>query len=295
MADREIGANESDMAIQNQNTIASLLHLTDFSRGSMVAYGHALRIALGTQGTLDILHVRHDAEPVTGDNYPAVRDTLSRWGFPQSVMQRTGATGPTVRISKSSCQASDVVDGVVQHLERQDADLVVMATHRRTGLDRLLHRSVAEVLSRESETGSLLVPYGVDGFVDLNTGEVCLSRILVPIDLDPNPQPVIRAVMELVESVASNNVEVRLLHIGDRARVPEFYLPHSDQCIWSWVHGDGNVVEQICLDEEQNGADLIAMTTRGHDGFLDILRGSTTEQVLQRTHCPVLSVHAGHD
>jgi nucleotide-binding universal stress UspA family protein len=43
---------------------------------------------------------------------------------------------------------------------------------------------------------------------------------------------------------------------------------------------------------EDEDADLIAMATQGRDGFMDALRGSTTEQVLRATRCPVLAVPA---
>jgi nucleotide-binding universal stress UspA family protein len=35
---------------------------------------------------------------------------------------------------------------------------------------------------------------------------------------------------------------------------------------------------------------LVVMATRGHDSVLDVLRGSHTDRVLHRAHCPVLSV-----
>jgi nucleotide-binding universal stress UspA family protein len=35
------------------------------------------------------------------------------------------------------------------------------------------------------------------------------------------------------------------------------------------------------------------MTTQGHTGVLDALRGSTTERILRRASCPVLAVPAG--
>jgi len=37
-------------------------------------------------------------------------------------------------------------------------------------------------------------------------------------------------------------------------------------------------------------ADLIVMSTTGHDGFLDALRGSTTERVVRGANCPVLAI-----
>jgi nucleotide-binding universal stress UspA family protein len=35
------------------------------------------------------------------------------------------------------------------------------------------------------------------------------------------------------------------------------------------------------------------MATEGHEGILDALRGSVTEQVVRRAPCPVLAVPAG--
>jgi nucleotide-binding universal stress UspA family protein len=45
-------------------------------------------------------------------------------------------------------------------------------------------------------------------------------------------------------------------------------------------------------DATEQPADLIAMATEGHKGFLDVLRGSTTERVLRDARCPVLAVPA---
>jgi nucleotide-binding universal stress UspA family protein len=41
---------------------------------------------------------------------------------------------------------------------------------------------------------------------------------------------------------------------------------------------------------EATKADLVLMTTEGHDGFLDALRGSTTERVMRSVSCPMLAV-----
>jgi nucleotide-binding universal stress UspA family protein len=40
-------------------------------------------------------------------------------------------------------------------------------------------------------------------------------------------------------------------------------------------------------------AELIVMTTRGHRGLADALRGSTTERVMGGARCPVLAVPEG--
>ena len=53
----------------------------------------------------------------------------------------------------------------------------------------------------------------------------------------------------------------------------------------------GEKIRQEKLAQEL-GCDLIVMPTEGHQGILDMLRGSTTERVLRRAPCPVLAVPA---
>ncbi len=52
----------------------------------------------------------------------------------------------------------------------------------------------------------------------------------------------------------------------------------------------GNAVETILRVASDIPADLIVMGTQGHQGFLDALRGNTTEQVLRESTCPILAV-----
>ena len=63
---------------------------------------------------------------------------------------------------------------------------------------------------------------------------------------------------------------------------------------WSWsrIQQHGDVVETIRAAAVETQADLIVMVTAGHEGILDALRGSTTEQVLRHAPCPVLAVPA---
>ena len=63
---------------------------------------------------------------------------------------------------------------------------------------------------------------------------------------------------------------------------------------WNWENREGDVVEEVGKAASEHQADLIVMATHGHDGFMDAIRGSSTEQVLQHATCPVLAVHS-HD
>jgi nucleotide-binding universal stress UspA family protein len=50
---------------------------------------------------------------------------------------------------------------------------------------------------------------------------------------------------------------------------------------------------QIARKADQLGADLIVMGTHGRGGFEPLLLGSTADEVLRRTHCPVLTSPPG--
>jgi nucleotide-binding universal stress UspA family protein len=54
----------------------------------------------------------------------------------------------------------DPTEEIVREAKRPRVDLVAMATRRRTGLPRLLERSVATSVQRATETPVLLVRYG---------------------------------------------------------------------------------------------------------------------------------------
>jgi nucleotide-binding universal stress UspA family protein len=55
---------------------------------------------------------------------------------------------------------------------------------------------------------------------------------------------------------------------------------------------DGPIEETILRVAQDYHADMIAMPTAGHHGFLDALRGSATERILRRAPCPVLAMPA---
>ena len=54
----------------------------------------------------------------------------------------------------------------------------------------------------------------------------------------------------------------------------------------------GDVISTILKIAAEQKVNLIAMPTAGHHGFLDALRGSTTERVVRHAPCPVLAVPA---
>jgi nucleotide-binding universal stress UspA family protein len=266
-------------------TLRAVAHPTDFSEASAAAFVHALRIALTAKCPLFILHVSTDAAKDDWADFPHVRHTLASWGLmdehesPAAIEHKLG-----VKVVKAEMMPMGVVRGIERFLHDHPADLIVLSTEGRQGMARWLHGSVAEALARAAHLPSLFVPQKARGFVDPARGELHLRRVLIPVDHAPPPAAAVDAIMRVVQMLASE-AEERLLHVGDQPP-PVERQGRSMQVI----KGQGDVVDVIVHTATEWHADLIGMPTAGHHGFLDALRGSTTERVLRQAPCPVLAV-----
>lgn len=97
------------------------------------------------------------------------------------------------------------------------------------------------------------------------------------------------AVRDFIRSLNQAAAHFELMHVGEVA--PRFGGSGNDTVFpVTLQHGDPVDVILATADEKQ--VDLIAMPTAGHHGFLDALRGSTTERVLRHAACPVLALPA---
>jgi nucleotide-binding universal stress UspA family protein len=272
-----------------------VFHPSDFSPASEVAFAHALKIALQSKADFEVMHVgrRASAEDADWSEFPAVRATLSRWGvLPEGIgAEHVGETlGLSVR--KIIKTGGDPLDVMLAHVRTFAPDLIVLSTHQRDGVDRLLHRNVAEPLARRSGAMTLFVPHSARGFVSLRDGVVTLRRLLIPIDHEPRSDAAIDSAWGLAHGLGCTRGEIRLIHVGDRLRAPDPARPVDPDWPVEIVVRQGDTVGRILEEEAQWSPDLLVLATQGHHDFLDALRGSTTERVVRGARCPVLAVPA---
>lgn len=271
----------------------AVFHPSDFSPASEVAFAHALKIALQSKADFDVMHVGSSAGEIDWSEFPGVRETLARWGvLPDGVeADRVGAAlGLNVR--KVIKAGGDPLGVMLTHLRTFAPDLVVLFTHQRHGVDRWLHKSVAEPLARRSGAMTLFVPHSARGFVSLRDGVVTLRRLLIPIDHEPRSDAAIDSAWGLAHGLGCTRGEIRLIHVGDRLRAPDPARPVDPDWPVEIVVRQGDTVGRILEEEAQWSPDLLVLATQGHHDFLDALRGSTTERVVRGARCPVLAVPA---
>jgi nucleotide-binding universal stress UspA family protein len=271
--------------------VESVFHPSDFSQASEVAFAHALKIALVTRAKLTILHVQATSSTEWQD-FPGVRDTLERWGLIPKGSRRSAVGQLGIGVGKVIASGKDPVKACLGFLEKHPGDLIVLAVRQHEGRMLWLDKSVGKPIAREAGQITLFIPHGVEGFVSRRDGSVALRNILIPVTSKPRPQPSVEAAARLIRSLQLPAGEVTLLHVGPPAEAPSVKLPDTDW-IWKSVAKGGEPADTILQTATELRSGLIVMTTDGPDGFLDGLRGTTSERVLRKARCPVANLPVG--
>ena len=278
----------SESYLIEQPFVNSIIHPSDFTLASENAFAHALALSLIRQTKLTILHAGDSKD--SWMRFPAVRQTLERWGYLEKGSSRSAVFEELkIRVEKITLKSSKPLKAVSNFLKAHPRDLIVLATERNVGPPKWIRPTEAEQLAHRSKTLTLFIPGTEGGFVSLDNGKFYLKRILVPIDNHPSPLPAIEYAARAA-GLVKNNVEIILFYAGESAKMPAFTPPENPVCSWRKANETGEVVTEIINAAQKYAVDLIVMSTAGHDGFLDALRGGITEQVLRRVSCPLLAV-----
>ena len=280
----------SDVPTKFSDPARFILHPTDFSQESELAFAHALRLAVTNEAYLSLLHVG-ESEDVDWDRFPSVRATLQRWGLLDAAAHRADISKLGLGVEKLVAHDEDIADAIAGHILTRSVDLLVLATHGRRGLSAWLHPSIAEKAARKTQVPTLFVPDKSRGCVSLQDGSVTMNRVLIPIDHQPPSEGAIERGLRAIKAYGHEESKLTLLHVGTEAQSPEVSIPDGPWHVERVVR-EGDPATVILEAAEIGEANLLIMVTEGSNGFLDVLRGTTTQQVLHQTPCPVLSVPA---
>lgn len=268
----------------------TIFHPTDLDPDAHNAFAHALRLAYASRALLSVLHVGSLKRGARWDAFPHARPVLTRWGLLKTRATMKDLKELGLSIHKVELGELDPARATAAYIASHRPQLVVLSTHRRRGLDRLLHASIAEEIARGARATTLFVPRDVRGFVRAETGEVNLRHILVPLKPGMAPLRAVEEAARIGRALDCRKLLFTLLHVGGAAGMPRVQPP----CLHDWgvkrLIVKGNVEEEILKAARLLRVDLITLATRGHDGFLDAIRGNTTERVLHEAPCPVLAV-----
>ena len=143
--------------------IRRLLHPSDLSTWSEPAFAEALRWAKADRAELLLLYVVAPWAPIIGDEYvssPLLFSELNRalWDGARESLGGLLARATEVGVCGESMLMQGLpADQIVHAAETRDVDLIVMGTHGRTGLPRLIHGSTAQDVVAKAPCPVLLV------------------------------------------------------------------------------------------------------------------------------------------
>ncbi|WP_226023832.1 universal stress protein [Halomicrobium salinisoli] len=224
-----------------------------------------------------------------------------------SITERAADRG--VSVSTDIVETTDAVHrAIVDDADDHDADLVVMGTHGRTGLDRIALGSVTERTLRVSPVPVLTVS-------DDASADPGLDSVLVATDGSDGANA---AADHAIALCAATGAALRVVHVvnltplwgsagsaaildaleefGQRAvddvirRAEAAGVRSTEASVLS-----GTPARGIVDDADDHDVDLIVMGTHGRTGLDRYLLGSVTEHVVRLSDRPVLTLRAPND
>jgi nucleotide-binding universal stress UspA family protein len=133
----------------------TILHPTDFSERSAQAFDLACSLAREANARLIVVHVAPNVA-IAGELAPLPSQPTTVWRTVQEQLANLRPTDDCVRVEHHLCEGPPANE-ILRVAQDFDCDLIVMGTHGRSGLGRLMLGSVAEEVLRKAPCTVLLV------------------------------------------------------------------------------------------------------------------------------------------
>jgi len=214
---------------------------------------------------------------------------------------------PLITVGKPADEISRVV-------EEKDIDLVITATRGRSGLKRIILGSVTERLMRTLTCPLLVVNSPEHKFISAADQAIKIEKILVGCDFSPDSGQALKHALSLAQEFQA---ELHLAYVIEPPTQTDLHkevTPASEDiqqdyrdlltrklkemvpaearywCTPQTGLLEGQPYEEIVTYAESNDIDIIVLGVRGHGLVKTLFLGSTTDRVVRRSPCPVLSV-----
>lgn len=268
---------------------------TDFSPYSLRALPYAADLARVNHGRIVLAHFARsrDLPEATRKGLEAIRAGLADLDHDVIV------------------EASDPVKGIVDVAQREGVDLIVMATHGRTGLARALMGSTAEAVVRHALCPVMVMRPDATSVAPSEPLQV--RRILAPTDFSPVSLGALDFAAELAR--AYDAVLDLLTVVDETAYAAGSFLDRPDETdlekstvvlLHQRLKTIGQALgvrygatvafgvprEAIVAAARDHGADLAVLATHGRTGLSRLVMGSTAEGVVRYATCPVVTLRS---
>lgn len=228
-----------------------------------------------------------------------------------SVAARTHEEGVKVR---TVIKEPPVIDSISEYVERQAISFIVMASHGRSGVQKLWRGSVGDDLVRHVNAPVLLE---CPERVEEERLRPPFKKILIPLDGSDRSERAISVAKELGGVWGAEFILVRVAtwpviipgfdEMYAAGSMPEMaqgeddeIRRYLDEALEKSLRGRNarallkigpNVVKTIIEAAEEENADLVVMASNGHKGISRIFTRSVAGEMITKSPVPVVVVH----
>jgi nucleotide-binding universal stress UspA family protein len=295
--------------------LQTLLFAHDFSPSSERALAYAVDLVGRTGAALHLAYVDEVPENPMSEGK---RDPLPSYKLRDRFRERCQASlapydlsADDDRLVYHADRSDAVAPSLLQTAESTDADLVVMGTHGRRGVQRAIYGSVAEEVFRTAPCPVLTVRQRENEAE--RSADASVDRIVVPVDFSDLSRAALRYAARFAPVY---DVPMKLVHAVEEPTLPPVYETSSPKMesretkeraereLRSWgedLVGEGVSVSYVVhrgeptetvRQEIDRANTLTVMGTRGLSGVRRTMLGSVTEAVIREANGPVLAARA---
>jgi nucleotide-binding universal stress UspA family protein len=293
--------------------ITRILCPIDFSESSRHALEHAAALAHWYDARITALHVSELFQVpavLPGNPSSVIGPYISRDTVIANMEQFTAPLRDSVPI-EIALEEGTVARTIVETATRLPADLIVMGTHGRGGVEHLMLGSVTEKVLRKTPCPVLVVPPAIPAQA---RGQVRFERILCPVDFGASSRRALTYALSLAQETQAT---LTMLHVLEPIHDESVALPYDrvehyrqreadareqlreaipddarDWCRPVEIIGSGKPYREILRVAAESRSDLIVMGVEGHSVLERMFFGSTANHVVRRAACPVLTLRS---
>jgi nucleotide-binding universal stress UspA family protein len=288
----------STAALGDAGGLREILFACDLSPASDLAFDHARLLAQRSGAQLTLYHVV-EAPPAGSHGAREGRDRWERARRAATAYLEMRAAALDVPWEILVEPAARPAERLLQRLTDHPPDLTVMATHGRGGMAHLVLGSVTEAVLARRLSPVLCIRPAAHG------AALPYRRILLPTDLSHESRDAFRMAALLARAFDAEVVGLHVVRVpqpASLAHVPElveskvpderalraFFGPELSGLRLTTRVAAGEPWQGILQAARAERADVIVMSTHGHDSVFDRVIGGHADHVVRQAPCPVL-------